>query len=197
MTQVITEEVDAFHNQSLPSQFAVVYLDATLITVKRGTEQKEALHVVIGITPSGEKHVIDYGIYPNESTLAYKELLDHAKQRGLEEILLFVGDGFQGLQQACQEIYPRARFQRCWVHITRMVHMLIRKHDIAPILAQLKLVYTANTTQAAEAALYNFLETWSSKYPKITNTLSDITNLFTFLEFPESIRPSIYSNNLI
>jgi transposase, mutator family len=29
------------------------------------------------------------------------------------------------------------------------------------------------------------------------NTLSDITDLFTFLEFPEPIRPSIYSNNLI
>ena len=36
-----------------------------------------------------------------------------------------------------------------------------------------------------------------SKYPKITNTLSDITDVFTFLEFPESIRPSIYSNDLI
>lgn len=197
MTKVVAEEVDAFHNRSLPSQFAVVYLDATFITVKRGTAQKEALHVLIGITPLGEKHIIDYGIYPNESTLAYKELLDHAKQRGLEDILLFVGDGFQGLQQACQEIYPRARFQRCWVHITRMVRMLIRKQDIAPVLAQLKLVYTANTTQVAEAALSNFLERWSSKYPKITNTLSDITDLFTFLEFPESIRPSIYSNNLI
>ena len=197
MTKVVAEEVDAFHNRSLPSQFAVVYLDATFITVKRGTAQKEALHVLIGITPLGEKHIIDYGIYPNESTLAYKELLDHAKQRGLEDILLFVGDGFQGLQQACQEIYPRARFQRCWVHITRMVRMLIRKQDIAPVLAQLKLVYTANTTQVAEAALSNFLETWASKYPKITNILSDITDVFTFLEFPESIRPSIYSNNLI
>lgn len=45
--------------------------------------------------------------------------------------------------------------------------------------------------------MYKFLETWSSKYPKITNTLSDITDLFTFLEFPDSIRSSIYSNNLI
>ena len=156
MTQVVAEEVDALHNRPSPSQFAVVYLDATFITVKRGTAQKKTLHVLISITPSGEKHVIDYGIYPNESTLAYKQLLDHAKQRGLEDILLFVGDGFQGLQQACQEIYPRARFQRCWVHITRMVRMLTRKQDITPVLAQLKLVYTANTILLAEAALYNF-----------------------------------------
>ena len=33
-----------------------------------------------------------------------------------------------------------------------MVRMLIRKHDIASVLAQLKLVHTVNTTQATEAA---------------------------------------------
>ena len=48
------------------------YLDTTFITVKRGTAQKAALHVLIVITPAGEKYVIDYGIYPNEGTLAYK-----------------------------------------------------------------------------------------------------------------------------
>lgn len=117
MTQVVVEEMDAFHNRPLPSQFAVVYLNATFITVKHGTDQKKALHVLIDITPSGEKHVIDYGIYPDESTFAYKELLNHVKQRCLQEILLFVSDGLQWLQQACQEIYPRARFQSCWVHV--------------------------------------------------------------------------------
>lgn len=95
MTNVVAEVVDAFHNRPLLSQFVVVYLDGTFITVKRGSSQKEALHVLLGITPSGDKHVIDYGIYPSESTLAYKELLDHAKQRGLEKILLFVSDGFK------------------------------------------------------------------------------------------------------
>lgn len=52
MTQVVAEEVDALHNRSSPSQFAVVYLDVTFITVKRGAAPKEALHVLIGITPS-------------------------------------------------------------------------------------------------------------------------------------------------
>ena len=52
MTQVVAEEVDALHNRLLPSQFAVVYLDATFITVKCGVAPKEALHVLIGIIPS-------------------------------------------------------------------------------------------------------------------------------------------------
>lgn len=51
----------------------------------------------MGIAPSGEKHVIDYVIYPNASTLACKELLDFTKQRCIEEMFLFVDDVFQDL----------------------------------------------------------------------------------------------------
>ena len=46
-------------------------------------------------------YVVDYGIHPNERILVYKGLLDHAKQKGLENILLFVGNEFKRLQQAC------------------------------------------------------------------------------------------------
>lgn len=52
MTKDVVEAVDAFHNRPLPSQFEVVYFDVCFIIVKRGTAQKEELHVLIGITPS-------------------------------------------------------------------------------------------------------------------------------------------------
>ena len=90
--------MESFHNRPLPSQFTVVYLDTNFTTAKRGTAPKEALHILIGITALGEKHVINYGIYPIESTSSYKELFDQEKQGGLKDMLLFVGDGFQGLQ---------------------------------------------------------------------------------------------------
>lgn len=197
MTKVVQESVEAFHNRALPAQFAVMFIDSTFITVKRGTAQKEAVHVLIGITPTGEKHVIDYGIYPNESTHAYIELLEHAKERGLAEVLLFVADGFKGLEQACKQVYPMARFQRCWVHIMRTIRMIVRKADWDTIRLQLKGIYHAESSARAEESLVTFLASWSAKYPKLSTILSDITNLFTFLEFPESIRSSIYSNNLI
>lgn len=34
-----------------------------------------------------------------------------------------------------------------------------------------------------EAALHNFLEMWSSKYPKIMDTLSDITEMSIMINF--------------
>ena len=52
-------------------------------------------------------------------------------------------------------------------------------------------------SKITETALYNFLETWSSNYSKITNILSNITYLFTYKEFLKLIKISIYINNLI
>ena len=46
-------------------------------------------------------------------------------------------------------------------------------------------------------ALVSFLETWARKYPRLQGILSDITNLFTFLQFPESIQRSLYSTNSV
>ncbi len=43
----------------------------------------------------------------------------------------------------------------------------------------------------------SFLETWAGKYPRLQGILSDVTNLFTFLQFPESIQRSLYSTNSI
>lgn len=46
-------------------------------------------------------------------------------------------------------------------------------------------------SKITETALYNFLETWSSNYSKITNILSNITYLFTYKEFLKLIKISI------
>ena len=39
----------------------------------------EALHILIGITPDGEKEVLDYALYPSESSDNYNEMLESLK----------------------------------------------------------------------------------------------------------------------
>ena len=43
MTKVIAEEVNPFHKLLLPSQFALIYLNATFITFKQGVAPKDFL----------------------------------------------------------------------------------------------------------------------------------------------------------
>ena len=45
--------------------------------------------------------------------------------------------------------------------------------------------------------LIRFCEKYGKIYPKLVERLSDVTSFFSFYDFPESIRPSIYTTNLI
>ena len=70
--------------------------------------QKEALHVLIGITKSGKKEVIDYALFPTESISAYESLLTSMKERSVKKVNLFISDSFKGLGELCQNIFSNS-----------------------------------------------------------------------------------------
>ena len=94
MTKIVQQEVEAFHNRPLEHRYLAIYCDATYLPVKRGTVSKEALHVLLGITTDGRKEVLDYTLAAHENTDTYIELLQSIKRRGVEEVFMFVTDGF-------------------------------------------------------------------------------------------------------
>ena len=160
-------------------------------------QYKKTSHVLIGITKARKKEVIDYALFPSESISAYESLLISMKERCVKKVHLFVSDGFKGLGEICQNIFSTSLYQRCWAHISHNVKGCVRKQDIKAILDDLKPIYSSTTEEAATNALVSFLETWEGKYPRLQGMLSEVTNLFTFLQFPESIQRSLYSTNII
>jgi transposase-like protein len=77
---------------------------------------------MIGATPEGGKELVGFQVGVRESTQSWRELLVEVKRRGLTiapEIA--VGDGALGFWKALDEIYPRTRHQRCWLHKTANV----------------------------------------------------------------------------
>ena len=111
------------------------------VNLRRDSVAKEAIRVLLGITPDGNKEVLDYAILPSESALNYADMLKSLKKRGLEQVLLFVSDGLVGLPDAVQSEFPRARHQSCWVHLMRAVSRLVRPSDRKAVLDALKRVY--------------------------------------------------------
>ena len=151
----------------------------------------------MNITPEGHREIIDYQLFPEESSYNYKMMFDTMKVRGWKEILLFNSDGLFGIRDACLEVYPKALHQSCWVHISRNVSHRIRVKDRQEILDLLKLVYTADTGDLAKEKLEEFKIAVKKKYPKIETLFLNNESLFSFFEFPKEIRSSIYTTNLI
>lgn len=197
ITQAIETSVDEFHKRLLSKRYLAVYGDSTYLNVRRDSVSKEALHILIGITPEGYKEVLDYRIYPQESADNYREMLKDIQMRGCEEVLLFITDGLTGIRDACLEVYPKAMHQTCWVHLQRNVSRLVRAKDRKEILEQLKPVYQATEKSVAIDLLENFKASIKKRYPKVVAMFDKNKSLFEFLDFPRQIQRSLYTTNLI
>ena len=100
----MSEQVEQFHKRPVAKRDAVIFCDAMYVNLRRDNVAKEAIHVLLGITPEGYKEILDYAILPSESSLNYADMLKSLKKRGLEQVLLFVSDGLVGLPNA-MDIY--------------------------------------------------------------------------------------------
>lgn len=197
ITKAVEEQAEAFHKRPVNARYAVIYSDATYLNLRRDSVTKEALHVLLGITASGQKEVLDYAVYPTEAAAHYADMLEGLKQRGLKEVLLFVSDGLTGIRDALLRKFPSAEHQSCWVHICRNIALLVRHKDRKDVLEDLKKVYTSETGEAARKELDGFVEKHRGKYPKIAAHFGDRESLFSFYDFPQGIRKSLYTSNLV
>lgn len=198
ITKSVTNQVEEFHNRKLSERYVVIYMDATYLNVRRDSVAKEPLHVLLGITPDGSREILDYALYPTEAAANYEEMLSNLKERGVKQVLLFASDGLQGIRDAVKRQFPEAEHQQCWVHLSRTVSRYIRNKDRKEVLNDLKMVYRADKMENAQKELEVFLEKYCKKYPKIRDIFDRAApSLFAFYWFPEAIRCSLYTTNLI
>lgn len=198
ITKVVDEQVTAFHSRPIfHSQYVCLFLDATYIPLRRDAVQKEAVHIALGITSSGEKEILDSLIAPQESDAAWSDLLGSLVSRGLTSVQLIVADGMIAIQNACEKNYPQAKFQRCLIHINRNIMWKVRVSDRKEVACDFKEIHHAISFKEGEEKIQNFIEKWEKRYSRMTRTLQETENLLTFTQFPKRIRDTIYSTNII
>ncbi|BDP54075.1 hypothetical protein EfmJHP35_19990 [Enterococcus faecium] len=111
--------------------------------------------------------------------------------------MLFITDGLKGMKDTIHQIYPKAKYQHCCIHVSRNIAHKVRVKDRKEICDDFKAVYQANSKEEANTFLSGMIEKWKKNYPKVTQSLIENQDLLTFYDFPPSIRRTIYSTNLI
>jgi len=164
-----------------------VYFWADGIHVQARLEtQAQCLLVIIGATPEGRKELVGLIDGVRESALSWKELLLDLKRRGLEMgPELAVADGALGFWQAIEEVWPKTRGQRCWVHKTANVLNKLPKSQQSKAKRALQDIWMAETRKDAASAFDAFVETYRVKYDKAVACLTkDRDALLAFYDFP-------------
>jgi transposase-like protein len=159
----------------------------------------QCLLVIIGATPEGKKELVGLIDGVRESAQSWKELLLDLKRRGLAMgPELAIADGALGFWQAVEEVWPKTRGQRCWVHKTANVLNKLPKSQQPKAKRALQEIWMAETKKDALAAFDAFVETWGVKYEKAVECLTkDREALLAFYDFPAEHWKHLRTTNVI
>jgi len=165
--------------------YVYLWADGVYFNV-RLEDDRICMLVLMGALPDGTKELVAILDGFRESADSWGELLRDLKRRGLSKPpALAVGDGALGFWKALEEVFPKTRRQRCWVHKTANILDKLPKSVQPHAKAMIHEMYMAPTKEAALEAYGAFLANYRAKYPRACDCLQkDRNDLFAFYDFP-------------
>jgi len=205
ITKSFYGEMDQWRNRVLEPNWAVVYIDAIFVKVRRDTVQSEAFYVLLGLKEDMTREVLGIYNYPTESSSSWVEIAQNLKSRGVEKINLWVSDDLTGIEDALQREFPTTPLQSCIVHYQRGLIRHIRPIHKSEFGKDLKEIFQPNRSDDTKAKVQSRMkdkaEKWEKIYPKIASKmLKDSKNkhtLFEYLNYNYQVRSMIYTTNWI
>ena len=138
-------------------------------------DDSQCLLVIIGATPEGKELV---GLIDGcAERPIWRELLLDLKRRGPDGAQLAVADGALGFWQAIEEVWPKTRGQRCWVHKTANVLNKLPKSQHSKAKRALQGTGWLRPRRM-HSAFDAFVETWGVKYDKAVECLIKVATRY-------------------
>lgn len=200
ITDKVWQLVETWQNRPLDPLYAIVYLDALHIKLKRdGKIENVAVYNVLGVNLEGKKEIFGHWIGDGgEGANFWLSVITDLQNRGVEDIFIASVDGLSGFSDAIHAVFPKTCVQRCVIHQIRSSLKYVVWKDRKAYIADLKTIYKASTREEAEANLLKLEETWGRKYgAAVRSWQNNWDELATFFEFPQEIRRLIYTTNAV
>ena len=201
IAESIGEEVVKWRNRPLQPVYAFVFVDCIYASARSGRGEKasqQAVYVMLGIDLDGRKDVIALEVNPTEGKSHWMNIFDSLRQRGVQDILFLSMDGVTGLEEGVKAIFPKAKVQRCIVHLMRNSLKYVAQKDYGAFTKDIKAVYAAVSRDECRLNFEAFKKLWSEKCPgavRVWETHFD--QVLQLFNYPSAIRKIIYTTNAI
>src|SRR5512147_24256 len=198
VTDKVWPLVEAWQNRTLAPVYALVYLDAIYVHLRRDSRvERTAIYIVLGVDLEGRKDALGHWVGDGvEGAKFWTSVLGELQARGVKDILIACMDGLTGFPDALHAVFPKTIVQRCIVHQIRNSLKYVVYKDQDAFIRDLKAIYQAPSRDQAETALLSLAETWGDKYPTAVKSWeTNWPELSAFFDFPPEIRRLIYTNN--
>jgi putative transposase len=199
VTDKILQEIDDWQRRPLDEIYPVIFIDAVHFSVREDNViKKRAAYVMLAITLSGKKEVINLQIGENESSKYWLGILNDLKNRGVKDIMLICADGLTGIKEAITAAFPNTEYQRCIVHQVRNTLRYVSYKDMKKFAADLKTIYLAPNEQQGYDNMQRTAEKWNDQYPHAMKSWEQNWDVLSpIFKFSSDTRKMIYTTNAI
>ena len=183
------------------NSFKYLFVDGVCFDMRvGGSIESVPVLVVIGVTQKGCKQVLGLQRGDKESASTWRELFKDLKGRGLNgwEVKLGIMDGLPGLEKVFREEFPKAKSQRCQVHVARNVIAKVPKKLKQAVADDMRSIFYASSQQKARELFAQFKSRWTKEIPSAVKCLENsLESCLTFFDFPEEEWISLRTTNVI
>jgi len=178
-----------------------IFLDGVNFDIRiDGSIEKVPVLVAIGVTETGQKLVLGFQAGDKESASTWREFFKDLKGRGLDgsNMVLGVMDGLPGLEKVFKEEFPKAKVQRCQVHVARNVLAKVPKKLKKAVADEMRFIFYASSKQKAMGFFDLFRERWQQDLPSAVKCLEkSLEACLAFFICPEEEWISLRTTNII
>ena len=194
--------VEAWRERDLSNEsFKYMFLDGVNFDMRiDGSIEKVPVLVAIGVTERGFKKVLGFQAGDKESAPTWREFIKDLKRRGLssKDMVLGIMDGLPGLEKVFKEEFPKAKVQRCQVHVSRNVLAKVPRKLKKAVGDDLRSIFYASSKKKAIQFFGLFKEKWEKELPSAVKCLENsIDACLTFFICPEEEWISLRTTNII
>ena len=108
VTEELQQQIVEWQNRPLERVYPILFVDRLRVAVRTDKGVlKKCVYTVLGVGLSGKQEVLVLWIEETEGARFWLKVFNDLKARGLQDILLLCGDGFTGLRNAVESVFPK------------------------------------------------------------------------------------------
>ena len=200
VTDAVMAEVTVWQSRPLEPMYPVIFFDALRVKIREdAVVRNKAIYLALGVLPDGTRDILGLWIEGTEGAKFWMKVFNDLKTRGVNDILIAVTEGRNGMPEALAAVFPATTLQTCIVHLIRNSLDYASWKDRKLLAAAIRPIYTAASAEAAEAELEAFAQgPWGTRFPTVVMAWRRAWDrVIPFFAFPPAVRKVIYTTNAI
>lgn len=192
-------EFENWKTRKLKAHYLYAYADGTYFTViYNGDGCKMPILAIVGIDATGKRDVLAFCVGERENQGAWEDLLQDLKNRGVEQVDLWITDGNQAMLNAIQNKFSTSQRQRCLKHKMENILDYVPKKHQDLIRPELRAIFYQDSREKADQELAAFIAKYEAVYPSAIQCLQrDLEACLTFYSFPKQHWKYLRTTNII